>query len=272
MRLAFSNIAWEPEQDEAVVAVLRGHGFAGVEIAPTKRWPKPLEASQVELDAYRHLWEARGAPIVAMQALLFGRPELQLFADAALRAQTAEYLAGICRLGGRLGARALVFGSPKNRARGALPLAEAWPVAVDFFRRVGDAAAAAGTCLCIEANPPQYACDFVTTSAEARALVHDVASPGFGLHLDIAGMHLAGEDVLAGIRASAGQIRHFHVSAPGLAQVTDTGPLDLLAIARTLGETGYDGWVSVEMRGADDPASNVARVASTAALVARVFG
>src|SRR5947209_7235161 len=80
LRLAASNIAWEPRDDDAVGELLRERDVTGVEIAPTKRWEKPLEVSKSELHAYRREWEARGFEIVALQALLFGRPDLQLFA------------------------------------------------------------------------------------------------------------------------------------------------------------------------------------------------
>ena len=43
-RLAVSNIAWEPHEDDAVAEVLRREGVTGVEIAPTKWRPTPYDA------------------------------------------------------------------------------------------------------------------------------------------------------------------------------------------------------------------------------------
>src|SRR5207302_1508042 len=157
MNLAMSAIAWEPSEDEAAASVLREHGFTGVELAPTKIFPRPDSATGAEVAACRAVWSRRGLRIVAMQALLFGRPELTVFGES--REQTLEYLSGVARLGGRLGAGALVFGSPRNRARGSMPAAEAWRAAVEFFRALGSAAAGAGTCVCIEPNPPRYGAD-----------------------------------------------------------------------------------------------------------------
>ena len=246
MKLAMSAIAWEPPDDHAAAAILREHGFEGVELAPTKIFSRPDAAADAEVSACRGAWESRGLRIVALPALLFGRPELTMFGDA--RERTLEYLSGVVRLGGRLCAGALVFGSPRNRARGALPAAEAWRSAVQFFRALGSAAAAAGTCLCIEPNPPRYGADFVTTSEEALRLVEEVASPGFGLHLDAACAVLAGEDFPARLRAGAHVLRHVHLSEPELAPVRKGGSLDLPAIAAALREAGYSGWVSVEMK------------------------
>jgi D-psicose/D-tagatose/L-ribulose 3-epimerase len=52
--------------------------------------------------------------VFAAQALLFGRRDLTLFDDADTRQRTLDYLCIMVRVCARLGARALVFGSPKN--------------------------------------------------------------------------------------------------------------------------------------------------------------
>jgi D-psicose/D-tagatose/L-ribulose 3-epimerase len=246
MKLAMSAIAWEPPDDDAAARILREHGFDGVELAPGKIFSRPDTASDAEAAACRAAWERRGLKIVALQALLFGRPDLTVFGES--RDAALEYLSGLVRLGARLGAGALVFGSPRNRARGSLPMAQAWPRAVEFFRRLGDLAAEAGTCLCIEPNPPRYGADFVVDSGEALRLVDEVASPGFALHLDAACARLAGEDFPARLRAGAHVLRHVHLSEPDLAPVHSGGTVDLSGIAFALREISYAGFVSVEMK------------------------
>ena len=258
MKLAVSSIAWNPSEESAVADLLAAHGVPGVELAPTKLFAgNPLDATPVQVAAVRAFWHSRGIEIVALQALLFGRPELRVFDDS--RPQTLEYLKGIIRLGAALGARALVFGAPKNRARGALPAAGAWSIAIEFFRELGEEARRAGTCLCIEPNPSQYGADFCTDSVQALALVSAVASPGFGLHLDSACALLASEDLPARIAASALQLRHLHISEPQLAPVAPGGTADLPSIGVALRGINYRHSVSIEMV-AGPGGGNVARV------------
>ena len=169
LRLAVSNIAWNADEDDAIGLLLQSEGVAGVEIAPTKWRERPLDATSREIADYRRAWEERGLRIVSMQSLLFGRPDLQLFGDT--RSALTDFLIRTIELGANLGAHALVFGSPRNRVRGELSPVDAMSTAVDFFRPLGEHAAAHGVTLCIEASPPDYGCDFVTTTAEAdRAL------------------------------------------------------------------------------------------------------
>lgn len=271
MRIAISNIAWRADEEREVRALLAARGVDAVEIAPSKIGPKPAELQLAELRRYREFWAERGVEIVAMQALLFGRGDLALFGGDAQRDEMFEYLARIVRVGGALGAKALVFGSPGNRKRGALSEEAAAQIAAPFFRRVGEVALEAGTCLCIEPNPPEYGCDWIHSAAQARELVAQVAHPGFGLHIDAAALHMANEgaDQLA---ASAGRMRHFHASQPQLAPVGPGTAVPHETYAAALRACGGVRVVSIEMRQAEPSASNLPHVERALEFVQSVYG
>ena len=227
--------------------MLAQRGIGAIEVAPSKIWPAPLEATDRQVDDYRAWWQARGVRIVAAQALLFGRPDLRLFEGAEVRAQALEYLRGIARICARLGALALVFGSPKNRIVGPMDRDAAWRIAVDFFGALGEACASFGTTLVIEANPSQYGADFITRAAEAIALVQAVDHPGFRLHLDSACMALSGDDVAATVDAGAAYLRHVHFSEPNLAPLT-AASAHHFQLAAKLREVAYPDFCSLEIR------------------------
>ena len=247
MKLAVSNIAWPADQDAAVARLLKSLGVGGIEVAPTKLFPKPLEATPADITAVRHFWELHGIEIVAAQSLLFGRPDLTLFDSEEARRETHAYLAHLIQVCAKLGAQSLVFGSPKNRRLGTTPRDEAFRTAVEFFDDLADIAQAEGTCIVFEANPPQYGADFVTTAGEAIDLVSEVNHPGFRLHLDTACMTLA-RDPLPATFAAFPLLRHFHVSAPNLEAPSRADGVDHAAFAEQLRTCGYEGWVSLEMR------------------------
>jgi sugar phosphate isomerase/epimerase len=246
MRLAISNIAWPTGADQTVASLLHAHGVEGVELALTKIWPEPLAASAAEVRAYRETWENRGVRIAALQALLFGKPHLTLFDSEPVRRQLLDVLTGIIERATWLGATVLVFGSPKNRRRGERSHEEAWDIAVPFFRQLGRIARSHGVSFCIEPNPKEYGCDFVTTVAEGIDLVDAVAEDGFGLHLDTGGMALAGESPVESIATAGPLCRHFHVSEPFLTEVGG-GTVPHGACAAALRALAYSRWVSIEM-------------------------
>lgn len=270
MRLAVSNLAWEPVEDEAVAEVLRDAGVQAVELAPTKVFPDPLAASSDDVERVREGWRERGFEISALQSLLFGRPDLLLFADREARDATRDRLIGFVRLAAALGAARLVFGSPANRrVPDGMPSAEAEAIAVEVFGAIGAAAVDEGVVFCIEPNPRVYGCNFVTTSDEGAALVRAVGSAGFGLHLDVAGATLAGESPAAAVRDHAGELCYLHISAPSLGAL-ETDVVDHAAAGRALAESPYRGFGSIEMR-PGPVGGNASRVAAAVALAQRYY-
>jgi len=247
MKVAISNIAWPQPEEEAAAEMMQSLGVRGVEVAPTKVWPRPLEVAKADLNRYRSFWSGHGIAIVALQALLFGRPDLVIFGERTKRQETIDYLSGMMDVGAALGAKVLVFGSPVNRRAGALPREEVEEIALVFFHEVGRAAAERGVLLCIEPNPVEYGCDFITCAADALDLVKRVGSPGFGLHLDAGALTLSGESIHTVLDHGVSWVRHFHVSEPYLGQVGPAGA-DHRVFARALARAGYPGWVSIEMR------------------------
>lgn len=248
MKLAVSSIAWSSAEDSAVADLLRREGVRGVELAPTAWRERPLDAPEADVLGLRRWWEEHGIIIVALQSLLFGRPDLQLFGGRTARAAMLDHLRRTVDFAAAVGARALVFGSPKNRRRETLPVREANAVAADFFRELGEYAHNHGASLCIEANPPEYGCDFVTTTAEAVELCRSIGHPGVRVNGDLGGMTLAHEDLSRTIAESASWLGHFHASEPHLAETGANA--DHATAARALRVAGYDGWVSIEMRAA----------------------
>ena len=246
MRLAISNIGWATAPDDpAVLALLRTHGVAGIDVAPTRLWPGWEGATVASARGWRRRLADAGFVVPAVQSLLYQRPDLTLFDGSAGREALIAHLAFVAELVAALGATTLVFGSPGIRAPG--PDVDAFPVAVEAFGRIGARCAELGVCLCIEPNPPAYGCSFVTTAREGRALVAAVDSPGFGLHLDAAGCHLAGEDPAGAVRDSVGVLRHMHASEPQLGHF-GAPVVDHAAVGAALRAGGYARWLSVELR------------------------
>jgi sugar phosphate isomerase/epimerase len=268
--LAVSNIAWTNEEELEVAKKLQELGVRKVELAPTKRWEDPTKATPQEIEEYKAWWSQFDIEVVAFQSMLFARPDLKLFESNELRAETEDYLSAFLRLAGDMGAKRLVFGSPKNRQRGDMPVEQADELAVDFFSRLGKVAETHGTVLCIEPNAPQYNCDYVTNAAEGAALVRRIGSKGIGLHLDTACMALAGDDMGEAIRENADILEHFHISAPMLDRVYDRDDVDYSSAARALRDVSYDKVISIEMRPGGQ-GENVARVEEAVRFVQSTF-
>ena len=81
MKLAVSNIAWKQEMDEEIYALMKTHGFEGVEIAPTRIVGEhPYEKSTKAKEWQEAIKEKYGFVIPSMQSLWYGKQE-RLFGD-----------------------------------------------------------------------------------------------------------------------------------------------------------------------------------------------
>src|SRR5262249_2177845 len=145
----------------------------------------------------------------------------------AKREEGIEYFKSIFKVAQWLGARVLVYGSPKNRKGIDQTDPAIMEMATRYFKRLGKMAQAHDTRLCIEPLPPSYPCDFVTNSAEARQFIDRVNEKGFGLHLDASSLFMGRENVPEALQAAQGRIEHFHLSEPSLAPVVPESPVPL---------------------------------------------
>lgn len=249
MKLAISNIAWDRSEDQAIAQLMQQYGVTGLDVAPGKLGDDPMALSDAEINAYVDFWRGYGVQIVGMQSLLYGHSELRIFGDADTRQKTSDYLKRVIDLAAKLGVGPMVFGSPKNRQRGDLPLSEAQTIAADFFAELAECAHEHSTTLCLEPNPVQYGADFINTTAEALELVQQVNHSGFRLHLDSAIMTMNGENIENALNDAINWLAHFHISEPQLGLVTKDGKVDQERFIGQLHGLAYDGWFSIEMRG-----------------------
>lgn len=246
-KLAVSNIAWNQHDDPEVLSLLKRYGVGGIEIAPTKIWPDWSGATQKAALTYAQHLQDKGFVIPSMQAILYGKPDLQIFGDAKSHHALYEHMALVADIAEAFDAKVLVFGAPKNRDRGDLTEDEAFVRAVPVFQRLGEICHMRGVTLGLEANPAAYGCNFITSVKESAALVQAVDSPGFALHIDTGGMHVAQEDGANEIRKAGNLIRHVHISEPSLGHFHQH-KINHMEHAVALEAAFYMSWLSIEMR------------------------
>lgn len=221
MRIAISNIAWDPHDDDRVGALLRDHGVDAIDVAPPKYFDDPARATSSEVAQVRAAWEDRGIEITGMQSLLFGTQGLNVFGAEDVRGRMLDHLEAVCRIGAGLGARHLVFGSPRNRDRSGLDDVTTDRVAVDFFRHLGDRALRHGVRITLEPNPEAYGATFMTTSQETARVVRMVDHEAIAMQLDLGACAMNGEDIEDVLCETADVVGHVHLSEPRLVPLGD---------------------------------------------------
>ena len=247
-RYAFCNEAFTDWDFARICDYLAEHGYQGVEAAPFTFEQSVFDISAEQRASARQAAANAGLEIVGLHWLLVGPDGLHLtHPDSAVRQRTADYLRGLIAFGHDLNSPYLVFGSPNQRnLPEGVSFEQGMAYATEVFQSVCDEAQQAGTIIAIEPLAPPL-CQFITTAAEGADLVRRVNHPNFKLHLDVKAMETAEAEPSADIiRAHVDEFPHFHANdfnlkAPGF------GDTDFVPIMRALHETGYDGYVSIEI-------------------------
>ncbi len=247
MRYAICNETFEGWDHRRVCEFVAGLGYQGLEIAPFTLAGRIADVTPERRRELRRQAEDCGLTLLGLHWLLARTEGLQLTSpDAGVRQATADYLGELARCCADLGGDILVFGSPAQRripAGAAKP--QAADYAVDTFRRARGAIADVGVRLCLEPLAPPEA-DFINSCAEAGEILDRIDDPHFVLHLDVKAMSAEQTPVCDLIRRYAGRTGHFHANDPNL-RGPGFGAVDFTPIFQALRESGYAGWVSVEV-------------------------
>jgi len=222
--ISISNIAWDTTLDEEVSNILSDYGVPYIDIAPPKYFKNPSEVQNSDIIKVRDYWLKRGIEPIGMQALLFGTQGLNVFGTIDIQDKLLIHLANICHIGSVLGAKKLVFGSPKNRDRSHLNDKDTHKTAVDFFGRLGDIAQNENVVICLEPNPICYQANFMTNSLDTATIVEAINHDNVRMQLDIGAMNINGESPSDIIKSVAPLIHHIHISEPQLAPLNINNP------------------------------------------------
>jgi D-psicose/D-tagatose/L-ribulose 3-epimerase len=245
-RFAICNETFEGWSWERVCRYLGELGYQGVEIAPFTLAESITEVSPERRREIRRAAEDAGLEIVGLHWLLASPKGLHIHTrDEALRRKTVDYLKALVDFAGDVGARVMIFGSPNQRRLEDGDQQGAWERTQDSYRQVLPLLQARGVLLCQESLPGPEA-DFIMTAAEAARMVRELDHPHFRLMLDVKSMCSEDRPPAEIIREFAPLVEHFHANdanrrGPGF------GDTDFRPIAAALRETGYQGYVSVEV-------------------------
>lgn len=270
MKIAISNIAWMPSEDEEMYRMMRDLDIQGLEISPFRIWKHSNQNSQNDLLRFVRKIEQKNIRIIAMQALLYNQPHLKIFGSREVRFQTLEYLKRCILMGAQLGVKPLVLGAPKNRVIGKMDRNKAIEIALDFFCKLGDFAHRNGVFICIEPSPKEYGTDFICNTKEGIHFIKQLNNPGIKLHMDLGAMTMNEERYEQAIEAGLKLAVHFHISEPHLQLISSRSKTDHKRIFKVLHNLEYDKWVSIEMR-AISKLTNVASVRNALKFVKEIY-
>src|SRR3989338_2099102 len=172
--IAISNIAWQIDEDAKIFEVLASLNIHNLEISPFRASADPFIISQEHARSFQNQLSFYGIQVIAVQALLFRHPELVIFKKKVTREKTMEHLVRVINFAHYVGAKTVIFGSPKNKCRGEMAYESALDLAVDFFGRLSRVSEEKGITFCLEPTPETFGADFIRNTKEAMEVIQAI--------------------------------------------------------------------------------------------------
>lgn len=242
MKLSISNIAWTVEHDQEMYQFLQSSGYQGLEIAPTRIFTEaPYDKLSEAKEWARELKEKYGLEVSSMQSIWYGHQE-KIFGSKEERKALVGYTKKAVDFAEVIGCKNLVFGNPRNRD--TEDITGNYPIAIEFFKEIGDYALEHNTKIAIEANPIIYNTHFLNTTEQAVEMAYKCCSDGVMVNVDL-GTIIYNEEDIDYLKQIPEYINHVHISEPGLNLIERRDLHNELF--KVLHDIGYDRYVSIEM-------------------------
>ncbi len=243
MRTGMNLLLWTThvgEEHFPLFAKLKATGFDGVELPLFGGDAAHYKKVRKELDNHG----------LGCTAVTVATPEANpISPDSALRKAGLDRLKWVLEMSAILGVENLCgpYHSPLGVFSGTGPTEDEKSRAADVLRQAAEFAGQHKVMMAIE-YLNRFECYFLTTAADARALVQRVNHPHFRMMYDTFHANIEEKAIGPTIESIAGSFIHVHISendrgTPG------TGHVHWDETFRALRKTGYDGWMVIEAFG-----------------------
>ena len=258
MRFAICNEIFKGWELRRMCEFVRQAGYDALEVAPFVISPLVTDISTQQRRELRETAIETGLSISAIHWVLAYTEGMHInHPEPEWRQRASDYLVQAVEFCSEIGGTHMIFGSPKRRE--VLPgvsLERASEWALDTFRPSIAAAEKLGVTICMEPLGMTET-NFLQTAAETVAFVERANSPAFQIMLDVKAMCSESTPIPEIIKASAKHTSYFHANDRNL-KGPGFGDTDYTPIAAALKQTGYNGYVSVEVFNFDDGAEAIA--------------
>lgn len=256
MNLAYSSNAYMNFSVEETIARIAGLGYAGLELLADvpHAWPAGLlpESKQAIRDCLqKHNLAISNINGFMMNAVADPRQPYWhpswIEPDGHYRAIRREHTKRALALANELGAPSI-----QTEPGGPLEKGQSWEAAArvfyDEFMPCVEVAEQLEVLLLIEPEPGLM----IETFEQYLEFVGRIDSPRVGLNFDIGHAFCVGQDPRDWIARMAPHTKHYHIEdiAPTRKHahlIPGHGAIDFPATLREIAQTGYDGWITVEL-------------------------
>jgi len=256
MRLAYSSNAYMRYSIEETIDRIARLGYQGLELLADVPHAWPAGLLEERKQSIRRRLHERGLAVANVNGFMmnavadvrqpYWHPSW-IEPDPHYRAIRREHTKRALRLAAELGSP-----SVQTEPGGPLDSDQSWKAAADLFYEeimpCIEVAEKVGVALLIEPEPGLM----IETFEQYLEFADRIDSPSLGLNFDIGHAFCAGQEPELWVPRMAAHTRHYHLEDIAATRrhehlIPGRGAIDLAAVLRAIGETDYQGWVTVEL-------------------------
>lgn len=252
MKLAYSSNAYMRWSIEEAIDRVANLGYAGIELMADVPHAWPPDTSIEQRRAIRRRVHDRGLTISNINAFMmravqdFWHPSW-IEPDPAYRRQRVQHTIASLHMAAELGAPNITT-EPGGPMPEGMDRATAMNLFVDGLQEALATAEKVGVALLVEPEPGLL----IETANQFVELASRVNSPMFGLNFDIGHFYCVSEPLSAIVHRLRLWTRHYHVEDIAASRVHEhlipgRGAIDFAELVKAIRDTGYDGWLTVEL-------------------------
>ena len=250
-KFAFSANAFRRYTLLETIGILAGLGYEGIEIMADVPHAFPPHLSDGDFAAIRHGLSRHHLYVSNINAFMLHaigdtwRPSW-IERDATLRARRVEHTSNCIDLADKVGAKTIST-EPGGPLDGMSP-EEATQLFLEGLRAVENKARDKGVRVLIEPEPGLL----IESSSQFRQLFEELDPEVFGLNFDVGHFYCVGEDPVGLVWELKQLTHHFHLedispSRQHYHLMLGEGAIDIHGVLKAILDTGYDGFVTVEL-------------------------
>ena len=251
MKFAFSSNAFLRCDLLEAIRVISATGYQGIEIMADVPHAYPLHLTERDITAIRAALRDADLEISNINAFMHHADgdtyhPSWIEKDQALRAKRIDYTLRCLDLAESLGARTIST-EPGGPLEG-MSAEEGLRLYREGLQAVEERARKRGVRILVEPEPGLL----IENSAQFMEFFRELDPDVFGLNFDVGHFFCVGEDPARLVRSMQGIMHHFHLEDIAPTRVhhhlmLGEGAIDLPGVLNTIEETGYTGFVTVEL-------------------------
>ncbi len=248
MKLSFCSGAYEKVSLSVgeIIRRVSDAGYDGIELAVTTGMPKhhasPRDLKTKDRKALRDVLNSYDLEVPAMHRVYTDQLSI-IDPDASRRRLAVKHTKEVVELASDIGAGVIVIGR-RDQPR-EIPYQRSWKWALSSLTEAGKSAQNSGVILAIEPIN-RYLSPFVNTVEEALRLRGEISLDSVQVMCDTHHMNIEEKDSVVPIRKCADHLVHVHASDSNL-EAPGRGRIDFRPVIETLGQIGYEDYVSFEV-------------------------